>query len=113
MPDGFVATVGAPALAAALALVAGAALGVVFFGGLWITARRGARSAQPATWFAGSLLLRMAIVLPGFYLVGGGNWERLAACLLGFVLARVLVSRATRPGRARAAAATRRAGDAA
>ncbi len=80
-----------------LATLAGTALGAIFFGGLWWTARRGAASPQPALWFLGSLLLRMGIVLSGFYAVAGGHWERMLACLLGFVVARAVVMRLTRP----------------
>lgn len=86
----------APAGALVLAAVAGAALGAIFFGGLWWTARRGAASAQPALWFFASLMLRMGLVLTGFHAVGGGQWERLVACLLGFIVARAAVVRLTR-----------------
>ena len=78
-------------------LLAGAALGAVFFGGLWWTVQRGAASASPARWFLGSFVLRTAIVLAGFSFIGGGQLERLALCLLGFVLARAIVLRVTRP----------------
>jgi F1F0 ATPase subunit 2 len=47
-------------------------------------------------WFIGSMLLRTGIVLAGFYFVGGGQWQRLLGCLLGFVIARFLVMRFTR-----------------
>jgi F1F0 ATPase subunit 2 len=80
-----------------LACVAGVLLGAIFFGGLWWTIREGVSSPRPATWFFVSLLLRVSIVLAGFYLVSGGHWERLLACLLGFVTARFLVTRLTRP----------------
>lgn len=79
------------------ALLAGGLLGVVFFGGLWWTVRRGALSPTPARWFLGSLVLRIAIVLAGFYAVGAGQPGRLGLCLLGFLLARAIVLRATRP----------------
>ena len=79
------------------ALVAGVLLGATFFGGLWWTVRKGVSSQRPALWFFGSLLLRMSIALAGFYFVGRGHWERLVACLLGFVIARFLVTRFTRP----------------
>ena len=72
-------------------------LGAIFFGGLWWTVRKGVSSTQPALWFLGSLLLRMSIALAGFYFVSGGHWERLLACLLGFVMARLVVTRLTRP----------------
>jgi F1F0 ATPase subunit 2 len=80
-----------------LACLAGGMLGAIFFGGLWWTIRKGVSSPLPALWFFGSLLLRMSVVMIGFYLVGRGNWKRLVACLLGFVLARFLVTWLTRP----------------
>lgn len=86
----------APVVVLALAALAGTALGAIFFGGLWWTARRGAVSPQPALWLFGSLLLRMGVVLSGFYAVGGGHWERMLTCLLGFVVARTVVMRLTR-----------------
>jgi F1F0 ATPase subunit 2 len=82
-----------------LAGAAGVVLGTIFFGGLWWTVRRGLSSKQPALWFFGSLLLRMSIALAGFYVVSGGHWERLLACLLGFVVARLVVTWLTRPSK--------------
>jgi F1F0 ATPase subunit 2 len=80
-----------------LVLTAGGALGAIFFGGLWWTIRKGVASKQPALWFMGSLLFRMAISLAGFYFVGRGHWQRLVVCLLGFVMTRVVVTLLTRP----------------
>lgn len=85
------------ALTLVLAWVAGVLLGAVFFGGLWWTVRKGVSSQRPALWFFGSLLLRVSIALAGFNLVSGGHWKRLLACLFGFVIARFLVTRLTRP----------------
>ena len=79
-----------------VASVMGIVLGAIFFGGLWWTVRKGVSSPRPALWFLGSVLVRMSIVLPGFYFVGRGHWERLVACLLGFVVARFIVTRLTR-----------------
>ena len=79
-----------------LALVAGLVLGAIFFGGLWLTVRKGVFSKSPALWFLGSMLLRMGIVLAGFYFIGRGNWQRLISCLLGFIIARFIVMRLTR-----------------
>jgi F1F0 ATPase subunit 2 len=80
----------------ALALVAGLVLGTVFFGGLWWTVRKGVSSKHLALWFLGSMLVRMSIVLLGFYFVGRGDWQRLVACLVGFIIARFIVMRLTR-----------------
>jgi F1F0 ATPase subunit 2 len=81
----------------AAALAAGLTLAGIFFASLWWTVVIGVSSPRPALWFIGSTLLRMAMVLGGFYLVGGDHWERWLACLLGFALARVVVWRLTRP----------------
>ncbi len=80
------------ALTLVLAWLAGGVLGAFFFGGLWWTVRRGLSSRRPALWFLGSLLVRMTIALTGFYFTSCGRWERLLACLLGFVLARPIVT---------------------
>ena len=80
----------------ALALVVGLVLGTIFFGGLWWTVRKGVSSKHPALWFLGSMLVRMSIVLLGFYFVGRGDWQRLVACLVGFIIARFIVLRLTR-----------------
>jgi F1F0 ATPase subunit 2 len=80
-----------------LACAVGGVLGMIFFGGLWWTVRKGLSSQRPALWFFGSLLLRMGIVLAGLYFVGGGRWERLVLCLVGFVMARLVVTWLTRP----------------
>ena len=79
-----------------LASVAGVLLGALFFGGLWWTVQKGLSSKRSALWFFGSLLLRMSIALAGFFFVSGGHWKRLLACLLGFVMARLIVMRLTR-----------------
>ena len=80
----------------AFALVAGGLLGAMFFGGLWWTVVRAISSKQPALWFLGSMLLRTGIALSGFYFVAGGDWKRLLASLLGFIIARLVVTRLTR-----------------
>jgi F1F0 ATPase subunit 2 len=84
-------------LGLAMAWLAGCAIGLVFFGGLWWTVRKAVSSRQPAIWFLGSLLLRMGIAVAGFVAVSGGHWERLASCLIGFVMARLAVTWLTRP----------------
>jgi len=76
-----------------LALVAGILLGLIFFGGLWLTIQKGLYSKRPVLWFAGSLLLRTVIALTGFYFIGRSGWQRLLVCLLGFVIARLVVKR--------------------
>jgi len=76
----------------ASAAAGGATLGLLFYGGLYWTIRRGIESKMPALWFSGSQLLRMVLALGGFYVISGGDWQRLIACLPGFLLARAVVT---------------------
>jgi F1F0 ATPase subunit 2 len=79
-----------------VALLEGALLGVVFFTGLWWTVRKIESTKQVARLFLGSMLLRTTVVLLGFYFILGDNWPHLAAGLLGFIIARIIVTRLTR-----------------
>jgi F1F0 ATPase subunit 2 len=78
------------------ALVVGLLTGAVFFGGLWWTVQKGVSIQRPALWFLASLLLRSGVTLAGFYFIARGHWETLLVCLLGFVIARLTVTRFTR-----------------
>jgi len=80
----------------AFAMCAGVLLGALFFGGLWWTVLKGLTSPRPALWFLCSMLLRTGITLSGFYFVSDGDWKRLLACLAGFIIARLIVTRLTR-----------------
>ena len=77
----------------AMALLAGVLLGGFFFGGLWWTVQKSLTSERPELWVLGSMLLRTSVILVGFYIVSQGHWSRLVACLLGFMIARVVVVR--------------------
>ncbi|ARO87906.1 ATPase F0F1 [Nitrosospira lacus] len=79
-----------------LSLAAGILLGVIFFGGLWWTVRSGISSRQPGLWFIGSMLLRISIVITGFYLLlglPGASWKILLTGLLGFFIVRLIATR--------------------
>ena len=81
----------------ASALAAGIVLGGMFYGGLWWTVQKGVFSERVAAWFVGSLLLRLGGALLGIYVVCAGHWQRLLLCLLGFVMARLMVTWFVRP----------------
>jgi F1F0 ATPase subunit 2 len=74
-----------------LAFFAGIALGILFFGVLWLTVKKSVTAKAPWLWVLGSFFLRVSITLLGFYFVGAGNWQRLLICLGGFIIARFLV----------------------
>lgn len=79
-----------------LSALAGVFLGLLFFGGLWWTIRKAMTSSRPALWFMSSLILRMGIALAGIYYVGMGDWKRMVACVVGFIVARFVVTWWTR-----------------
>jgi len=76
-----------------LLLLAGFGLGVLFFGGLWLTVRSLPTARHPAGLALASFWGRAVVVMTGLLLVMDGLWQRALAGLLGFVIARVAVSR--------------------
>ena len=78
------------------ALFAGIGLGIVFFGGLWLTIQKGLQSKKSGLIFTGSFIIRMTVILLGFYYVGANDWKMMAACLAGFLIARVAITRYTK-----------------
>lgn len=84
-----------------MAWAVGVGLGAIFFGGLWWTLARAVTSERPVVWFAGSFVVRTGLTLSGFYLVSNGRWEPLLLCMLGFLMARVVAIRLTRPSKDR------------
>ena len=75
--------------------VAGGLIGTVFFGGLWLTVKKCLTSEHPAWWFFGSTLLRTGFALAGFYFISQGDWRKILLGLLGFFIARVVITRLT------------------
>lgn len=76
---------------------AGGLLGVIHFGGLWLTVRRLPQISRPALWMGGSLLLRGLVVLAGFYFIVLAGWPATVAALAGFIAVRLLFGRRLRP----------------
>jgi F1F0 ATPase subunit 2 len=75
-----------------LAFAAGLILGGFYFIALWRTVRKLPDTSRPLRLMLGSFVVRMAIVLPGFYFVMGGHWERLLVALAGFILMRKILT---------------------
>jgi len=77
----------------ALLLLAGFGLGLLFFGGLWLTVRALAKSRHPAVITLASFWGRTALVIAGLLLAMDGLWQRAVACMVGFIIARIVISR--------------------
>ncbi|MBN1474196.1 MAG: ATP synthase subunit I [Syntrophaceae bacterium] len=76
-----------------LAFVAGLALGVFYFAGLWQTVKKMPSSEHQLRLIIGSFALRMIIVLTAFYFIMGSQWERLAAALTGFIVMKIILTK--------------------
>jgi F1F0 ATPase subunit 2 len=76
-----------------LAVLAGAGLGVFYFGGLWWTLRRMQTAAHPGLLLTVSYAVRVGVMAGGLFLVSRGRWEQAAAAVAGMLLCRPLVSR--------------------
>ena len=81
-----------------VAFLVGLALGGFYFEVLWRTVQRLPAHPKPELLMLKSLGLRLAVVLPGFYLIMSGRWERLIACIVGFFLMREIISRRVSKG---------------
>ncbi len=79
--------------------LAGTALGVLFFGALWLTVKKAVTSKKPALLILLSFVFRITIVMVGFYFIAEGNWQRLLIALVGFVIARFAVVHLTKAKR--------------
>ena len=79
----------------ALSFAAGTIAGGLFFVGLWLTVQRLAVTQHPAGLVLFSFIVRVAIILGVLYLVGRDHIDRMLTCLLGFLLARLVVMRVT------------------
>lgn len=74
------------------AFAAGLVLGAFYFIALWRTVCKLPDTPHPLRLMLGSFVVRIAVVLPGFYFVMSGHWERLVMALLGFILMRRLLT---------------------
>lgn len=76
-----------------LLFAAGFGLGILFYGGLWLTLRSLGKSRHPVVLALGSFWGRTAVVIAGLVAAMDTRWERAVICMCGFVLARVALSR--------------------
>ena len=76
-----------------MAGVVGMLLGIMYFGSLWATVRTLPTTTHPLTMLLLSFAIRSSLVLGGFLVIWGGYPSRLAACLVGFLLARSICMR--------------------
>lgn len=78
-----------------IALISGLILGIIFFGGLWLTVKKTLGRTYAGLWIAGSSFVRIGITLTGFYFVSQGDLTRLLICVATFIATRFLIVRLT------------------
>ena len=81
----------------AVPFVAGTVLGLIYFGGLWLTVRDVHRAKHPVGLLFFSFVARVAVVLAAFYLLMDGRWERMVSSLIGFLIVRQVLMHHIRP----------------
>ena len=85
------------ALTLTLGLLAGLALGALYFGGLWWTVRRVPTWRRPERALLASFVVRALLVLPAFVALALQGPGPLVAALVGFLVARFAVQARTAP----------------
>jgi F1F0 ATPase subunit 2 len=85
--------------ALAAGAVVGAALGLVFFGGLWWTSRRLVDASHPALLVTVSLVVRLALVAVALVLHARAAPLLVLGALGGLITARLILTRAATSGR--------------
>jgi F1F0 ATPase subunit 2 len=79
-----------------LAFSIGLVIGLIFYGGLWLTVSRIRSTSHPILLFGLSFIARTAFALSGFWFASAGEFARLALCLAGFLTGRWLIFWTTR-----------------
>ncbi len=74
-----------------LLFLAGMGFGLFYFGGLWLTLQKIATRQSWTLWLGISFILRLAVVLTGFFLLMQGNWLKLVALTTGFIIIRIVM----------------------
>jgi F1F0 ATPase subunit 2 len=81
-------------IAVAGIFIAGLALGAFYFIALWKTVQRLPAAQSRARLMFGSFVVRMGVVMAGFYFImAGGRWELPAAALTGFIFMKIILTR--------------------
>ncbi len=77
-----------------LYLLVGLGLGLLYFGGLWLTIKNMNQARSPIVLTLGSFILRTgAVFLVLIYVARQGDWENILILLAGFIVSRIFLSR--------------------
>lgn len=71
-----------------VAFIGGLAVGGFYFGGLWLTVRKCVDAKNPALFIVISFIVRSGGAMIALWGMTEGEWKRVAAALLGFIIVR-------------------------
>ena len=71
----------------------GAALGLFYFGTLWLTVQRMGSQRNPGLWLVLGFLVRISLTLGGLYWLFGDKIIQIALAMGGFIIGRTIVFR--------------------
>ncbi|MFO7760178.1 MAG: ATP synthase subunit I [Thermodesulfobacteriota bacterium] len=84
-----------------LMLLSGAALGFLYFSGLYWTLRKSSNKDNKIWWLTLSFLVRVSILASILYVLADGDWKRLILLAAGFSASRFIwvlkIKRGTNP----------------
>lgn len=81
-----------------LAIISGAVLSLLYFGGLWVTVRHLAKNEWPSWTLLLSFLIRGILVIAVFYGLLLLHWAYLAVALVAFLMVRqIMINRLGKP----------------
>jgi len=75
------------------AFTIGLAFAALYLATLWVVVRRLPGAKHPGLLLLSSAVLRIVLLLAGWYWIADGSWEILLACLLGFLILRFAATR--------------------
>jgi len=75
-----------------LAFFVGIILGIVFFGGLYVSGQKMNKVKHPGLFMAASFFVRIAIVAAGVFLIRDGGFQNMLLALGGMILVRLVMT---------------------
>lgn len=76
-----------------LSFIWGAALGLFYFGGLWITLKHISRANRPKSWLGLSFVIRISFIMIGFWAIIRKDPAAFILTILAFFITRFILMR--------------------
>ena len=67
---------------------AGVIIGLLYFGGLWLTLNKLTGAKRWIFWLGASFLVRSTMTVAAFWFLAAGDWRRILALVTGFTIVR-------------------------